>query len=456
MDKIHIDTAILCDYGQRIAKISKELTDIRRELSGLHLSREGGAYVKVDGMTVQSSIGINCRNLEKISQRTGKLSKAVVQASSSFEKAEHDLLGYISIKFNIMQSNHGSVYFSVLIDALGYPKDTSTWSTTMFDKYDSLLKNTTYTKDSLGRDVYITYKDGQQLDIYTIDPDGRHVSTNSMGVDGLRLFYEKENRHGEGMSKNRFEIGFESSEFDDINIREPGYKDKDREFSSKEDPGDWKNVGMLAGFSISSESKNSLFQRDGKYENSMFSANGEVRVGNLDGQASFKGGLFITKTGPDGKEKYVLSPGVEAKVGVSASLFEASGSARFGSELNNIKVEGEIKALSAEAKGDVAIGIVDGKFAAKAGVSMEANLISATASGSVSVAGIEAKGSVTAKVGVGFKANVGYKDGVVSADIGASLGLGVSVKFEVDVGKAVNNAGKAVEKAGKAIWNLLM
>ena len=84
---------------------------------------------------------------------------------------------------------------------------------------------------------------------------------------------------------------------------------------------------------------------------------------------------------------------------------------------------------------------------AGANIKLGADLGSAKASGTVSVAGVSATGSVEAKIGLGVNANIGYVDGVLQANASAACGIGVGVGFSVDIGAATDLIVEGVSNA---------
>ncbi len=79
-----------------------------------------------------------------------------------------------------------------------------------------------------------------------------------------------------------------------------------------------------------------------------------------------------------------------------------------------------------------------------------ADLVTATASGSINVAGIGVTGNVAFKVGVGAQADIGYKDGVLKFHLGAAIGIGFEFGFSLDVSGVVD----AVKQGWEHIENV--
>lgn len=200
----------------------------------------------------------------------------------------------------------------------------------------------------------------------------------------------------------------------------------------------------------------SVFSLDGSISNEKGSVSGEVNVLKFNAEASGSAGLYAVKVGPDGKKTYSLSPGAEAKIGVSVTAFEANASANY-EIIDGVKVNSNVGVTAGEASATAEgqIGWVDGDFAAYG--KAEAELIGGEIKGDVSldVLGVEGKVGASLNYGIGAHAEAGYKDGVLKVDVGASIGVGGSVSFEVDIGGAIDNVAEMYEGAKDTVSDFL-
>lgn len=184
-------------------------------------------------------------------------------------------------------------------------------------------------------------------------------------------------------------------------------------------------------------------------------AQGSVEAKVLTGEAhaSANAGLYIYEKGTDGEVKRIVSPSVLAEVGTSVALLDLIAEGRVGLGENNNMLgaygKAEVKAESAEAKAKVSLN----RKEVYAGVSAEADLVKAEATGGVSVLGTDIGVSGAVKVGVGAHAEVGYTDGKLKVDVGAAVGVGVDIGFEVDISGTVDAvAGWAESAWDKVKW----
>ncbi len=183
---------------------------------------------------------------------------------------------------------------------------------------------------------------------------------------------------------------------------------------------------------------------------------GTVTVAEAEAHAGITAGLYVI--GNDGER--LLSPGVSAEIGASATAFHADYQNQIlGNEMIGLNADAEVTALAASAKASVDVNFLgkDDKGnvvfdpQVNAGVEAEAVLVEAEGSIGVNVLGGEASVKGSVKVGIGAHADVGIKDGVVKCEIGASLGVGFDVGFEVDVGGMVNTVADAAQSAWEGI-----
>lgn len=150
--------------------------------------------------------------------------------------------------------------------------------------------------------------------------------------------------------------------------------------------------------------------------------------------------------------------------GASVTALELGANGKLGNDNFNVHGDVKVKALSAEAKGEIKAGWLNekGEFspAIKAGGSVEAVAASVEGTAGATIAGAEVNVKGQVGVGVGAHANVGYENGKIKLDVGAYVGVGGSVSLEIDVSKPVKaiangakEVGKAAVNAGKKIWS---
>ncbi len=227
------------------------------------------------------------------------------------------------------------------------------------------------------------------------------------------------------------------------------------EIKEKDAPDFYKRQLTLGEINGTKQVKYSLY--DGTFDTPL-GGTAHVTVGEAEMHASASGGFYIV--GKDGQQ--VFSPGVSAKVGMSATGFRADYENQLlGNEMIGVNVDASVTAFSASVEGGVDINFLGkdekGNIVfdpqVNVGVSAEAVLFEAEGSVGVNVLGGEVGVSGSVKVGVGAHADVGYKDGVFKCEIGASLGIGFDVGIEVDVGGMVNTVADAASSAWDGIKN---
>jgi hypothetical protein len=198
---------------------------------------------------------------------------------------------------------------------------------------------------------------------------------------------------------------------------------------------------------------------------------GQARVGSVYGEASGSAGITRDENGK------VTGAGVGVSAKAGASAVDMSGTIyAFDKENNvgNLSASAEVSALKAEASGDAAFGIIDGKPQFGAEGEAGAYLIDASASGEAKFLGVGIKGTVSGKVGAGIEGSVGYQDGKLSLYGGAAalIGGGVGVEVDVndlitdfdtysgivagwgeDVGNAASSAWDSTSQAASNAWN---
>lgn len=158
------------------------------------------------------------------------------------------------------------------------------------------------------------------------------------------------------------------------------------------------------------------------------SLEGQAKALNAGWGASAYAGIFSE----DGK----FAPGVGAKIGGSASLFEANGTARLGNDYYGVYAKGGVEVMKASAEASISAGLYDedGKVNPSFGLGGEAELIVGKAEGSVGhrVLGTDVGVSGEIGFGLGAHADIGFQEGKFKFDVGAYVGVGAGVSIELD------------------------
>ncbi len=212
------------------------------------------------------------------------------------------------------------------------------------------------------------------------------------------------------------------------------FNEKVKKYNKGEKENWYKKKGTILEGSYEESLEGSVFVSRSPGKN----GSSEVKIGTGEVHGKVSGGLYIFEKDKNGKTKRILSPSVDAEIGASVSLIEASAEGRIGfggQDKDTLGLYGDVNAKAGSA--DAKLGIQASKDQVHVSAKAEADVVKLEASGGVTVLGadIGVKGSV--KVGVGFHADVGYTDGKVKVDIGAAIGLGADIGFEVDVKKTV-------------------
>ena len=187
------------------------------------------------------------------------------------------------------------------------------------------------------------------------------------------------------------------------------------------------------------------------WSGSAVSAKGSATKYNDKGEAIASAGYNASLLTASASASATITPsGLKVEVSAEASLAHVDGYASIGN-----------KNLGAEVKGNVDVGHVyasakfvggkqaDGKWEFGAHGEIGADLVSASGSASVNIAGVTGTVSGSVKVGVSAEFNAGYVDGKLDVHIGAALGVGFDIGFSLDIGGAIDNLKET--KAGKAV-----
>lgn len=246
-------------------------------------------------------------------------------------------------------------------------------------------------------------------------------------------------------------------------------KKVDPKSEDKTDANGFKDSMSVLTAGVSASVSKSLYYREGKAEGERGSAEYSIKAGEVETHASIEGGLFSVKTGKDGDEHRVFSPGAKVAVGVSATAFEVDGSAKYEliDGVLDVHTSGKVVVgqVSADAEGQ--IGWVDGNFNMYAKAEVEAIAAEAEASVGVDVMGVSGDLTGGVSFGIGAHAEAGYNNKKVVFDVGVAAGLGFSLKGELDVSGLVDTVvesadkikggletvGKGIKGTTSAMWN---
>lgn len=447
-DNIRVNTEHLNRWASELSGVASALSDARSLLSAVNTGEEWWTEPRVNqtlrfkdaGSNVslgnaRSAVSAMLRTLNEYKEITKSLGKAVRKAGGLFDEAEDEINATIAGLLDGDAVSAGSAaYNSAVIDALGYPQDTSKWSDEMKKKYADFINNAVTYEDENGNTVFsgedmviIAGASGALSKVieYSDSPTKAEVKVRTYGEDGS---YTQDTVSAGVGSKNKEKL----KEWD------PKFKE-DEKYISDPKGSTTKRKNTYVEVSAEAKSEMALAHDEAKYDGKHGKASASYDVGYAEAHAGVHAGLYRTEVSADGKKHYSLEPGVSAEIGISTSVAQAEASGRYGNDYAGISGKVEGKVLSGEAEASTQLGIVDGEVAAHAKVSAEYNLAEASGSVGVDVVGIEGKVTGEVSVGIGAHAEVGYHDGTFVADIGVAIGVGGSVRVEVDVQKFADN-----------------
>lgn len=201
-------------------------------------------------------------------------------------------------------------------------------------------------------------------------------------------------------------------------------------------------INRIASLHISGEVGASGSVFSGEFNKASQKGSIAASYGVFNGSASASGGAGMNayQYGDYGESSIIYLPGAKGEAGVSASVFEAEGSATY-EIIDNVEVgaSGYAKVGEVSAKAEGQLGYADGEFGAYAKLEAEAIAGEIGLDASVDIAGIEGKVGGSVNYGIGAHAEAGYDDGVITVDLGVSVGVGASVSIELDIGGFVDN-----------------
>lgn len=469
-DRIKMDTDQLEAWAEQLGQVSNALSQaeaaLRRVSTGedwwRKVNMNRSIYLKDAGRNVSISGGRDAVRelisaIDLYQDRTKQLKNVLNKNAGVFADAESEVLGFANGSDQGSDSdvyNAAKKFSDAFAKVLKFHGNYDSWSKQMQEQYDGLLKKFTE---------------------YTVNDDGDYVFTGEdialiIGANGfLKQVYEESSNifHRKDTVRNYNEDGSYSEEkkewgFDFLKgkkkLKEAEknfWDDKEKKgYKGDKDGAEAKRVGTILSAGYEKSGKVAAWHAEGSGSSGIASGSYNTDALYAEGNYGITGGLYVSKVGKDGKEYFVLEPGVHAEIGGSAGIWQGSAEGRLGNDVFAVTGECGASFVEAEGKAELNLGIVDGKFAASAEASAEVNLVKAEGSVGVDIMGVEGKVGGSVSVGVGAHADIGYHDGKLTFDIGASLGVGASVTAEVDVSGLVENIGDAVDSLADAAGDI--
>lgn len=483
-DKIKVNTGDLNRWATEMTDISRAISSARSMLEAVDTGEEWWSKPGVNRSfrlrdtdqsvslgSARSAVATMIRTLNRYEQRTEKLGRAIRQASSNFEGAEDEIDRHIaqllegsaeSLAKPTIQSGlpkdfdfENGPYDNAIIDALGYPRDPSSWTQKMREKYKKFLEDSVSYVTPEGYRVYATDDTvvivGAGGALYQVAEYSGHAlrgewKTRTYNPDGS---YSESVEKG-GLGDSNWKTKRDLVDPDSGRPKTKAEEEFDRAFEEAEGKiGKREGTVLEAGYGKSG--KVAASHAEGNYEGAYGKGSYSVDQGYAEGDYGLYAGLYVTRTKADGTTVRVLEPGVDAHIGGSFGLAQAEASGRLGNEYAGVGGKVEVAAFEGSAEVGGQAGFVDGELALRASASAEFNVLKAGAEASVDFLGVEGTAGAEFTVGVGAHADVGYSDGTLVVDIGASLGVGGSLYFEVDVGGAIDNTVNCVQNVCESV-----
>ena len=463
-DIIKVNTEELNHWASDMSSVADALNRARAVLASVDTSEEWWTDVHIKGTLrmkdlngvvsagdARQVLGAMTQMLNRYESHIKKLSGRIREAGELFDEAECEaaaVIGAIGTGVSAPGSSGTGAsggqkpYNSALISALGYPSRMESWTPDMHKKYAEYMDNAVIYTDENGNRRF-TSKDL----VLTIAPGGaliQKVKTESSFTKHETKTQNYNGRNGVFYSETEENAKLGGSEYKKSSPREymkdKDGKEKKKSYTNKEGGATTSRDTTIAQVGKEWKGKASVFHKEGYTGNDQTFGKGSVDVGYAEGHASVHAGLYRTTVSKDGKETRHFEPGVSAEVGGSFGLLDANASGRVGNEYVGLSGDVGVSVATAEVKGDLELGVVDGKFAAHAGGSAEAIAAEARASGAVDILGVEGKVTGEISTGIGIRGEIGYYDGKIVMEGGVVIGVGGSVRVELDAGKAIDNA----------------
>ena len=468
-DKIYMDTQLMEQLSSQISQIRQSLNTINDGVA--RAIQEARRVASGQTGTIQK-LSNTQRKLTGTADRAEKLARAVRSAASTWEDAERRVMEKRLPESGNPDNGAGSGQDSsvsrdrleeAMRVSMGYPSDRSSWSKDMRDKFEKNMKESqTFLTDD-GRTAILTGGS-----IILVGATGAiNIFDASASATNASITYKSYRPDGSYYSEE-VSSGFDKMGWDGkllVKDDKGGYKAaklKPHMLYEDKDGIDTKRIGSILSFGTSASAEYAAWHGEAKGESGIFSGEVSANVSRAECHANIQGGLYASSVDKNGKVTYHLEPGVQAKIGASYSLFDASASGQMGSDNLNLHGSADVAVgkVSGELEGQ--LGFVDGKFNAYGSAKAEAIAAEAKGEVGVNLGGIEANVTGSVNVGLGAHAEAGYNNGKLKLDVGLSIGVGGSVSVELDVGGFVDNVvegGKkvvnALQDAGEAFINWL-
>lgn len=466
-DKIIIDPEVIQHTAAKLNSLSEKLSGCSSAVNGIHLDADHGGDVKTEVLTTLASVGTFltgstaetllkslCRSLVKLSDSTAAFSIKVRDVGERFNQCESVLTDMFLQGADGEQAN---------TDSSGNGTGTSLESLTIlrdFLKFDNngTMEVNDFVVCKKNEDGSTSMFIGPTL-ICTLTSEftGTEAKLNSF------LFgFEKDDGNGNSDKLTFFNTTKESSF--DLNLLDFTAKKK-KERKNKlydhhtEDGKEIKDDNRLdadafktrfavatVGGGISASKSAIDWVHTGTFADGNGTFKEDLKIANVNAYGNWNAGLYSVKTDESGNQKRVLTPGMGAEVGVSATLIQSETSAEY-EIVDGISVGGKttVTAGEASAKGEVKIGWIDGQFNAYGGVSAEVIAGEISQELSANIYGVEVKGTGSVNFGLGAHAQAGYHDRKFVFDVGASVGIGASLSGEINVGGLVDGISDRID-----------
>lgn len=469
-NKIYMDTELMEQLSQQIVQLQNSLSSIQQRLgaSAAEIRR-----VASDQTGIINKVTAIQKKTEKAANHTGRLARAVRTAADKWEEAEKRVASQQLPESQDSNSagagDDGLInqqrFEDVIRMSLGYPADRSKWSKEMTEKFNKAVQEASTFKTTDGQTAIVT---GSTMIIAGMTGDvivlNEKVSATSASV--TQTIFREDGSY----RKDELKQGFDTLGWDGkLQVKDKDgkwvpfqHKAHEKKLIEVDEGHEAKRIGTIAAIGKSRTVEKSLLHDEAKGENGIMSGEYSYSVGKAEGHASIQAGLYATSVDENGNVTYHLEPGIDAKMGVSVSLFEGEASGQIG--VDNLNVHGKVSGsvLKGSLETEAQLGFVDGKVAAHVSADAEAILVEGSAEAGVNIAGVDAKVKGSFNIGIGAHADVGFHDGKIKADLGLSFGLGASVSVEVDVGGLVDNVvdtGKkfvgAIQDVGECLFGWL-
>lgn len=210
-------------------------------------------------------------------------------------------------------------------------------------------------------------------------------------------------------------------------------------------------IAELGRYDFFDKSKSTMIIED-DFDRGKIKGDGKITAGKREAKAGVYGGLYSYDA--DGNKSLALGVGAEAKT--SASLLEADGEIRTGSNYLGSYIKGNVAFGKAEASAGADLGVFDskGKLNPQFGASAkaEAKVVEVGGSKGSRIMGTDIGVSGKAGFGIGGHVDFGYSDSVLTIDAGAYLGPGASASLEIDfseTGEAIDEAKRVTSVVAK-------